>query len=350
MVIFRMFFEIARGISQDCSTLVSESLEGIATFYVPYAYIGSRKTLEQFVLKSAERLVRPYLDDGNSSSTSSKALDSLEIENKVEWWYGTKQWKKDSGAFPDFVLACDLEETYGNGTIIELKDSKSGSMASFNSTIPSARKSIDTLAEMVCSAIQRYESASGQVCSSRERDCFYLIRTHRGNHEKCRLSLVQGTFFETISTSDLLTSLWGHLLEQANVPDESKRELLNSLSRLTREEIALSRHIEGASVKPRLRIMCEVISDGNPHDYSEIPPCTVNLIVKIGNENDIIGNLIRWLEKDHLQLENVSKDQIRVYFENDKFLLCQVKTIQHKQNGLHLFLQVSPSIQPQSSV
>lgn len=340
MGIFRMFFEIAHGISQDCSALANRSLEWIATFYAPYAYIGSRKTLEQFVLKSAERLACPHPDNGNTSPTPSKVPDSREIEEKVEWWYGTKQWKRDSGAFPDFVLACDLEETYGNGAIIELKDSQSGSVASVNSTIPSARKSIDTLDEMVRGAIQRYESASGQVCANEERDCFYLIRTHRGNHEKCRLSIVQGTFFETIPTSDLLTSLWGHLFDQANVPDESKQELLNYLSRLTRPEIARSRHIDRASVKPRLRIMCEVIPDGNPHTYREIPSRTVNLIIKMEQRNNAIESVVSWLQKEHLRSEVISEEQIRVYSGNEEFLSFQIKTIDHKRNGSHLVLQM----------
>jgi hypothetical protein len=85
--------------------------------YRPYAYIGARKHLREFVQEQAQEV----------------GIDPAQ-------WFGTKKWQSDSGAFPDFVLACEPHSPLGNGALLELKDSAGDQIASFNSTLPSARK------------------------------------------------------------------------------------------------------------------------------------------------------------------------------------------------------------------
>ncbi len=70
-------------------------------------------------------------------------------------------------------------------------------------------------------------------------------------------------------------------MNESGVPEEQKRQLLPFLSQLEQTVIARSRHIQGASVKPRFRTMAEVESDANLHaSYSEIGKRTVNLVIK----------------------------------------------------------------------
>jgi hypothetical protein len=246
MGVCKLFFRIAHYLHENPHQLASASLEDIAAQYRPYAYIGARESLHEFVQEQAQEV----------------GIDPAQ-------WFGTKKWQSDSGAFPDFVLACEPHSPLGNGALLELKDSADDQIASFNSTLPSARKRISRLTKMVQTAVQNYESERGCACPD-ERDCFYLVRTKNKYPDTCRLSVVQGTFFETIPNQELLKSLWKDLLKQAGVPAEQHMEILDYLAKLERNEVAKSRRIERAAIKPRLRIMSEVVADANPHKYQEI--------------------------------------------------------------------------------
>jgi len=48
----------------------------------------------------------------------------------------------ESQQFPDFLFKVKLEEKFIGGSLMELKDSKGGNIASFNSTIPTKYKSL----------------------------------------------------------------------------------------------------------------------------------------------------------------------------------------------------------------
>jgi hypothetical protein len=155
MGVCKLFFRIAHYLNENPHQLASASLEDIAAQYCPYAYIGARKHLREFVQEQAQEV----------------GIDPAQ-------WFGTKKWQSDSGAFPDFVLACEPHSPLGNGALLELKDSAGDQIASFNSTLPSARKQISRLTKMVRTAVQNYESKRGCACPD-ERDCFYLVRTKK---------------------------------------------------------------------------------------------------------------------------------------------------------------------------
>jgi len=318
MGICKLYFCIAHYLKQHPDHLTGKSLEELASQYRPFAYIGARRSLREFVKIEAES-----------------------VGTTPEAWFGRGDWDKDSGAFPDFVLGCEAHNPVGNGALLELKDSKGKQIASFNSTLPSACKRISQLTKLVREAIQHYEEKqnSGNVAYPDERDCFYLLRTMSDNPVQCRISIVQGTFFETIPNQQLLRSLWQEVLQQANIPEEQQQQVLDHLAKLERDEIAQSRLIERASVKPRLRIMSEVVADANPHLYEPISARTVNLILKAPTENVDEDTLGEWLadcfKRDNLQV-SLSKNTLIIYGINYKIF-----TIYHKRNGLHLVVQTS---------
>jgi hypothetical protein len=319
MGVCKLFFRIAHYLHENPHQLASASLEDLAAQYRPYAYIGARKHLREFVQEQAQEV----------------GIDPAQ-------WFGTKKWQSDSGAFPDFVLACEPHSPLGNGALLELKDSAGDQIASFNSTLPSARKQISRLTKMVRTAVQNYESEHGCACPD-ERDCFYLVRTNNKNQDACRLSIVQGTFFETIPNQELLKSLWKDLLKQAGVPAEQHMEILDYLAKLERNEVAKSRRIKRAAIKPRLRIMSEVVTDANPHKYREIGKRTANLILKAPSEGGR-ESLERWIlhcfSTDNLLAKPVSDDVFVVSDDSGCQVNCRIVWVEHKLNGLHLVVQV----------
>jgi len=135
--------------------------------------------------------------------------------------------------------------------------------------------------------------------------------------------------------------VWGQLLTQANVPAELQRQVIEYLAQLERTDIAQTRQIPNASIKPRLRIMSEIQADGNPHTYAEIPPRSVNLIVKPPDE--VVGShyaALEWLKEQMLcdgipttatpQGVNIGANSVP----------AKVKMIHHRRNGKHLVVQV----------
>ena len=117
-----------------------------------------------------------------------------------------------------------------------------------------------------------------------------------------------------------LNILRSHLEKKAvKIPLELLREIETSLSYITDQTIiAASQTIEKASVRPRLRIMAEVHTEGNPHSshYPEILERTVNLIIQASSYEETISDLI------FAKAPSIKKF-----------------TIQHKRNGEHMVFQ-----------
>ncbi|MDO8142538.1 MAG: SANT/Myb-like DNA-binding domain-containing protein, partial [Candidatus Brocadiales bacterium] len=219
-----------------------------------------------------------------------------------------------SEQFPDFLFKVrKSEDTLNCGSLLELKDSKGGSVASFNSTLPSKTKNLDEiniingndLVSRITSILDG-ELASDKTYNTYQRRNFYLIRTHKDNTQKVKISIVDGSFFETVPKEHLIYQMFLNILRNhiekrdIKIPSELLVEIEKSLSFLTDQTIiAASQTIEKASIRPRLRIMSEVHTEGNPHSsfYPEISERSVNLIIQTSDYNDRI--------KAHI-LENVS--------------------------------------------
>ncbi|HDL09960.1 MAG TPA: hypothetical protein ENG39_01730 [Candidatus Omnitrophica bacterium] len=238
-----------------------------------------------------------------------------------------------SEQFPDFLFKVRKhQDKFICGSLLELKDSKGGSIASFNSTLPTKYKNLEeidvinnkNLVSRIASLIDG-DLASEKGYRTFERRCFYLVRTHAGRDDKVKISVVDGSFFETVPKDNLiyqmfLNILHAHLEQKTiRIPPDILNQIEKALSHVTDQTIiAASQVIEKASVRPRLRIMAEVHSEGNPHSnfYPEISERSVNLIIDASI-----------YEK---KLDEIISQKIP---EIKKF------TIHHKRNGDHVVFQ-----------
>lgn len=135
-------------------------------------------------------------------------------------------------------------------------------------------------------------------------------------------------------------------MEQAGVPTQQHQGILDYLAKLERNEIARSRLIEGAAVKPRLRMMSEVVSEANPHRYTEIGERTINLILKAASEdsNQTCKDwILKCFRKEKLAV-CVLSDTLRVADGSGCDMECRIFPIKHKLNGLHLVVSVATGL------
>ncbi len=357
MGVIRLFLALVNEISQSPEQMWQQQPDKLAGAYGDFAYIGGRKTLRELILRQAEIIRRraeqaPLQGLQAASKTEKKRYRRLKEcrqatrEEIAAIWFG-RSWDRNSGLFPDFVLAWDSCDTLGNGAILELKDSESGNIASFNSTIPTRFKS---LAEL--SAITKSHLVS-EACWLRDfpyslapdyfqkpRACFYLVRTHRRSEKMVRLSLVEGSFFETLPKAELLRQVWRQILTETEMPEEQQEQVLPWLVRLEQAIIARSRHVTGASVKPRFRIMAEVESDANLHTYSEISPRTVNFVFK-REEHHSVEWLRHEFAKEGFSVEVESAGQRTEFWLVERGWRLDCFSIWHRRNGEHWCLQWS---------
>jgi len=305
--------------------------------------ISFNSSLDEIVLKASKTNLA-YID--NRRDTNEKyAFDfwgSIKEQFKNEGHF--INWIKNRGIdekilyskseqFPDFVFKVrGKKEALTCGSLLELKDSKGGSIASFNSTLPTKYKSLEEIDVIngnnlvsKVTAILDGSLASGKNYHTFQRRNFYLIRTYKDDAKRVRISIVDGSFFETVPKEHLIYQMFlnilrGHLeKKEIKVSPKLLKEIKKSLSYITDQTIiAASQTIEKASVRPRLRIMAEVHTEGNPHSsyYPEISERSINLIIQKSAYKEKIAELI-------------SKKVSDVKFF----------TIRHKRNGEHIVFQ-----------
>jgi hypothetical protein len=238
----------------------------------------------------------------------------------------------ESQQFPDFLFKVKKNaRMFKGGSLMELKDSKGGSISSFNSTIPTKSKTLEeidvingnNLVSKIASFIDG-EPALDENYFKFERKCFYLVRTHKGN-EKVKVSIIDGAFFETVPKEHLfyqmLLNVYRRHLEKKNIKitKETLEQVKEALACINDQTIiASSQIIEKASIRPRLRIMAEVHPEGNPHSthYPKIIEGSFNLILQSIAETKQL------------------KEEIPSRVSNIK-----VFSIFHKRNGEHIVFQ-----------
>jgi hypothetical protein len=200
---------------------------------------------------------------------------------------------KRKGQFPDLAIKINRNDAlFTGGELIELKDSKSYSVSSFNSTIPTGRKEIAKVVRSSGSDVYNQMIAAGDcIFSLPLRDVFYLIRGKRKGH--CKVALVHGSFFETVNVSDLITKSFAQVFEErlkqsrASFDEETKNALAALFSE--QENFSRVRNVDQASVKLRFRIMTEVKAEGNilnSRKYPEIADDTLNFVLPYHSEQD----------------------------------------------------------------
>ena len=350
-----LFAAMVGELSREPAKASDDPLESMAAPYRRFAYIGARRTLAGFVLAEsrllAERLRDFRAEDlARLEETCPNAVVRVDRVRRckadshiAETWFG-KDWQKDSGLFPDFLLAWDERDTFANGALIELKDTKGASVASFNSTIPTRYKSLEDVHEIMGShavsaaaELRDFPYSLAPDYAISQRRCFYLVRTHAGNDTKVRLSLVEGSFFETIPKAELLRRMWDQLIASSGLQEVQRPEVVESLADLSQAEIVQSRPIPQASVRPRLRLMAEVHPDANPHAYEPILPRTANLIVKAEWDDDS-----RWIETgfaDEGMKTAIVSDGLVLTMATGTAAHLRYFRVTHKLNGPHLVLQ-----------
>lgn len=237
---------------------------------------------------------------------------------------------RNKGVFPDMAIRLNKDrKIFTGGELIELKDSDSYTVSSFNSTIPSRSKNIDEIITGENSIIKRQmEETGNDIFSLPTRDVYYLVRGRKKNHTK--VCLVYGSFFETISIENLISQSFSQVLEErlkeseTEISKELKQVMVSIFSQ--QQNFSKVRNIEKASVKLRFRIMTEVKAEGNilnPKKYPEIKDDTLNFVTPCHNEeqgNDIHNKLnLVFTEKE---LKEFSIFKIKHHF-NGYFLVLQ---------------------------
>lgn len=208
---------------------------------------------------------------------------------------------RNIGQFPDLAIRLNVNNSlFTGGELIELKDSKSYSVSSFNSTIPTGQKDIEKIIKSINSSIKKQmEDAGNHILSLPYRDVYYLIRGKHGNDIK--IVLVHGSFFETVKSDRLINLSFKQVLEEnlakhnKELDEKTKSLLIDMFSE--QESFSKVRNVDKAAVKLRFRIMTEVKSEGNilnAKQYPEIKDNTVNLIIPYNNEKEENMNLKRF--------------------------------------------------------
>jgi len=300
--------------------------------------------LEQICAAVADENTFAYVDNRRDARdkygfdfwAATKKRRKFKNDQEFERWIGKelklKPYSK-SEQFPDFLFRT---RKCGNrlicGSLLELKDSKGGSIASFNSTLPTKCKSLEevdiingnNLVSRIAALVDADVSETHDYKTFNRR-CFYLIRTHARDRSKVKVSIVDGSFFETIPKENLICQMFLNVLRRhlqqtsTKVSPQLPARVEQILRHVTDQTIiASSQDIDKASVRPRLRIMAEVHPEGNPHSshYPEVFGRSVNLIMKKDDCGEVVGEMIR-----------------------RRLSAIREFTILHKRNGEHVVFQ-----------
>jgi hypothetical protein len=360
--VFSLFASIVSALQAHPVLVTRASLDELAAGYGKFAYIGDRKTLSKFVRARAKELQErlsgvPDAEIARLAGTNDELASTLraikrkknsESSEVAAEWFAQPQWETGSGIFPDFLLGMDREVSFGNGALLELKDSKGDAVASFNSTIPTRYKSLLEVrrisgSTMVSHAgsVFDYPLSLASDYLSRQRLCFYFVRTRSNDNQRVRLALVEGSFYETLPKEKLLEQVWKQVLDASGMSPSDQPAIVEFLSRLEQTEIARSREIEKASIRPRLRLMAEVHGDANLRTYPEIPARTCNMILKRETGYDE-----RWLAREmrrdgwaDTRIDQQGSEKFLVLKDRGVELRLRYLVITHKRNGEHIVLQ-----------
>ena len=244
----------------------------------------------------------------------------------------------NKGIFPDLAIKLNNSNVqFTGGELIELKESKTYSVASFNSTIPTGEKDIKKLTEGGRNTIRtQMEAAGNNILSLPIRQVFYLIRGRRQSNVKA--CLTHGKFFETVPVSTLISESFGQALEERlnELGETLSVSMRQKLLELFSEQQTFSRvrNVDDASVKMRFRIMTEVKAGANilnPNQYPQISDNTLNFAVPCHGETE----------------QNQQHNKMRTAFEEMKdvhlFSQIEVFSLQHHFNGKFLVFQTNLS-------
>ena len=205
-------------------------------------------------------------------------------ENNLEDFAYPKEMiaARSKSGFPDFVLKISGDSRYSGGEFVELKDTKSHSIASFNSTIPSAKKRIDNLPKN----IQKILIESGEIKETmQERDVYYLIRGVKQSvsYPLSKTILVSGAFFETMPVNEVLINAFNQVALDS-VSDESILASLSENFSVQQSKFAETRTIKKSAISVRFRVMAEADPRANLLNENRYPMIGNNTLTFLHHE------------------------------------------------------------------
>jgi hypothetical protein len=236
---------------------------------------------------------------------------------------------KSVGKFPDMAIRLNLEsELLTGGELIELKDSQSYGVPSFNSTIPTGRKQIVDILSGENSSIQfQMHQVGDDIYSLPIRDVFYLIRgRNRGNVKIC---LAHGSFFETLGEEQLISAAFEQVLRERleQTGEFLSEDVIEKLKMVftSQESFSKVRHVDLASISLRFRIMTGVEAQGNilsTKQYPELRDNTLNLVLPCDNHSDeeTIAACLQLVFEEH-ELNQLNRFKIKHHFNGYFFVL-----------------------------
>jgi hypothetical protein len=210
------------------------------------------------------------------------------------------------------------------GELIELKNCKSYTIASFNSTIPTGRKDIRTALSPNSVIWQQMEASGDDVLSLPIREVYYLIRGKpvRGHDAgNVKVCLVHGSFFETVPVKELIKKAFSRVLEEsvgADLDDQTTHLLAEALS--NQKSFSKTRTVKGASVSLRFRIMTQAKTEANilhSRRYPEIRNNTLNFVVP----------------SHSAEQDQVEQSRLRRTLAQAEYDRLTIKRIKHPLNG-----------------
>ena len=256
--------------------------------------------------------------------------------NRLEWVPKLEDFPFDvellsytgKGRFPDFAIRINPAGAPPGGELLEVKDSKSYSVPSFNSTIPTGTKLIEDLIRGRRSVIrEQMEAAGDDICALPEREVYYLLRgKSRG---KTKICLAHGSFFETVMIEKLIQQAFGQVLDERLLEEdltisEELRELMVRVFS-TQDSFSRVRNVEKATVKLRFRVMTEAKKEGNLFNakiYPEIRDNTLSFVIP-NHPTDTLQRRKSYLRQalSSSELEQGEEVTLKHPFNGDFFVL-----------------------------
>lgn len=238
---------------------------------------------------------------------------------------------RNSWQFPDMAIRiAPMGGLFTGGEFIELKDSGNYAISSFNSTIPTGKKEISKVLKTENSLIKKQMEEAGDVPYSLPmREVYYLVRGRKGDYTK--VVLVHGSFFETVTTKELISQSFSQVLEErlqqigGQVQNEIKDLLITMFSE--QDNFSKVRNVHQAAVTLRFRIMTEVKSEGNILDsyrYPLILDNSLNFVLPYATEQEktaIMKKMVAVFGKK--ELEKVKIFSLKHHFDG-YFLVFQL--------------------------
>ena len=190
-----------------------------------------------------------------------------------------------TSGFPDFVLKTNTSGRFTGGEFIELKETNSYSIASFNSTLPTAAKPVSVLTGPVRRALER----SGENPDSLPlRNVFYLIRGRKRTRiaNLSKTVLVGGSFFQTVPIDEVLTDAFGQVATDSAKPGADVSAIADNVS-VQQRYFAASRRIPGSGFTVRFRVMGDTDPEANLMSTTKYPVIGDNTLTFLDHDSHL---------------------------------------------------------------